>query len=134
MSNQFRYEDAPTPVAGAGEVLVKIEASGLNPVDLYVRQGYLAKNVPLEFPAIIGLDAAGTVAEVGAGVTGFNIGDRVVAKAADRQQGSACRIRRYDAGPTGETCGQCESCRRRHDRACRSDGAASGRCAERQGR
>jgi NADPH:quinone reductase-like Zn-dependent oxidoreductase len=79
-ADQFKYDDAPAPVAGAGEVLVKIEASGLNPVDLYVRQGYLAKNIPLEFPAIIGLDAAGIVAGVGAGVTGFAIGDRVVAK------------------------------------------------------
>ena len=78
--DQFKYEDVPTPVAGPGEVLVKIEASGLNPVDLYVRQGYLAKNIPLQFPAIIGLDAAGTVAAVGAGVEGLVVGDRVVAK------------------------------------------------------
>lgn len=78
--DQFKYEDVPTPVAGPGEVLVKIEASGLNPVDLYVRQGYLAEKIPLEFPAIIGLDAAGTVAAVGAGVEGIVVGDRVVAK------------------------------------------------------
>ena len=78
--SHFAYEDASTPTVGEGEVLVKIEASGLNPVDLYVRQGYLAKNVPLTFPAIIGLDAAGSVAEIGAGVSGLKVGDRVILK------------------------------------------------------
>ena len=78
--DQFSYGDAPDPVAGAGEVLVKIEASGLNPVDLYVRQGYMAERAPLEFPAIIGLDGAGTIAAIGGGVSGYAVGDRVIVK------------------------------------------------------
>jgi NADPH:quinone reductase-like Zn-dependent oxidoreductase len=77
--DQFSYEDAPDPVVGAGEVLVKVAASGLNPVDSYIRQGYLAKFVPLAMPAILGLDGAGTIIALGTGVTGFAVGDRVLA-------------------------------------------------------
>jgi len=77
--DQFRVEDAPEPPAGPGQVLIKVAVSGLNPVDLYVRQGYMAKMVPVELPAVIGVDAAGTVEAVGPGVTGFALGDRVIA-------------------------------------------------------
>ena len=78
--DQFRLEDAPDPVLGAGEVLIRIAAAGLNPADLYVRQGFFAAYVPLDLPAIIGFDAAGMVAATGAGVSGFAAGDRVIAK------------------------------------------------------
>ena len=77
--DQFRYEDAPDPVAARGEVVITVAASGLNPVDAYIRQGYLAKMVPMQLPAIMGIDAAGTIAAVGPGVGGFKIGDRVIA-------------------------------------------------------
>ena len=77
---QFLYTDVPDPVPGAGQLLIKLEASGLNPVDLFVRQGYLAQNVPLVMPAILGLDGGGTVAALGAGVSGFAVGDRVAVK------------------------------------------------------
>ena len=52
--DQLRYEDAPNPVPGAGEALVKIAVSGLNPVDLIVRKGLFAQIAPLQFPAILG--------------------------------------------------------------------------------
>jgi NADPH:quinone reductase-like Zn-dependent oxidoreductase len=77
--DQLRYEDAPNPVPGAREALVKIAVSGLNPVDLIVRKGLFAQVAPLQFPAILGVDAAGTIVAVGAGVTEFAVGDRVVA-------------------------------------------------------
>ena len=77
--DQLRYEDAPDPVPGADEALVKIAVSGLNPVDLIVRKGLFAQVAPLQFPAILGVDAAGTIVAVGAGVTEFAVGDRVVA-------------------------------------------------------
>lgn len=79
-TDQFSYGDVPTPTAGAGEVLVKVEASSFNPVDLYIRQGYLAERMPIEMPAILGLDLAGTVESVGPGVTDYKPGDRVVSK------------------------------------------------------
>lgn len=64
--DQLRYEDAPDPVPGAGEALVKIAVSGLNPVDVIVRKGLFAQAAPLQFPAILGVDAAGTIVAVGA--------------------------------------------------------------------
>lgn len=86
--DQFTYGDAKTPVAGAGEVLVKVEASGFNPVDLYVRQGYLAQMMPMTMPAILGIDVAGTVAALGSGVTTWKVGDRVVGKVPINGRGS----------------------------------------------
>jgi NADPH:quinone reductase-like Zn-dependent oxidoreductase len=77
--DQFKFEDAPDPIPGAGEALIKIAASGLNPVDLYVRQGFFAKMIPLQFPAILGVDSAGTVVALWTGATGFAVGDPVIA-------------------------------------------------------
>ena len=77
--DQFAIEDIPTPKPGPGEVLIKIAASAVNPFDLILRQGFMAQYIPLPLPAVLGGDAAGTIAELGAGVTGFMVGDRVVA-------------------------------------------------------
>lgn len=77
--DQFRLETVPDPTPGPGEVLIEIAVSGLNPVDPFIRQGYLAQYMPLELPAVLGRDAAGTVAAVGQGVEGFAVGDRVTA-------------------------------------------------------
>ena len=79
-TDTIQYDEVPKPTAGAGEVLVKIEASSLNPVESYVRQGFLAQMIPLTFPFVLGLDLAGTVEAVGAGVAGFKAGDRVIGK------------------------------------------------------
>ena len=77
--DQFAIEDIPTPKPGPGEVLIKIAASAVNPFDLILRQGFMAQYIPLPLPAVLGGDAAGTIAELGDGVTGFMVGDRVVA-------------------------------------------------------
>lgn len=76
--NQFRLEDAPEPTPKAGEVVIAVAASGLNPVDLYIRQGYMKQYTPMQLPAIQGIDAAGTITALGEGVTGFAVGDRVI--------------------------------------------------------
>ena len=62
---------------GPGEVLVKIHATALNPVDWKIQSYGLFFT---EFPAILGIDSAGIVKEVGEGVTGFAVGDRVYVK------------------------------------------------------
>jgi NADPH2:quinone reductase len=67
------YEDAPTPEAGPGEAIVRIEAIGLNYIDTYHRDGLY----PVELPCIPGMEAAGTIAKIGDGVVGVNVGDRV---------------------------------------------------------
>ena len=79
-SSKIKIEDLPTPSPGAGEVLVRVHASGLNHVETYLRQGYLAQMMPLELPATLGIDLAGEVAEVGLGVTEFTRGDRVMGR------------------------------------------------------
>ena len=68
------YEDAPTPEAGPGEAIVRIEAIGLNYIDTYHRDGLY----PVELPCIPGMEAAGTIARIGDGVEGVNVSDRVV--------------------------------------------------------
>jgi NADPH:quinone reductase-like Zn-dependent oxidoreductase len=79
-SSQIKIEELPTPVPSAGEVLVKVGASGLNHVETYLRQGYLAQMMPLELPATLGIDLAGEVVEIGPGVTQFAKGDRVLGR------------------------------------------------------
>ncbi|SFO10435.1 NADPH:quinone reductase [Candidatus Pantoea varia] len=76
--DQFIVGDVPKPVPQAGEVLIKIETSAVNPFDLILRQGFMAQFIPLELPAIPGGDAAGTITAVGAGVIRLKVGDRVV--------------------------------------------------------
>jgi len=67
--------DLPMPEPGPGEVLVKVGAAALNPIDLYLRSGLIA--MPMAFPYVIGTDVAGTVETVGRGAGRFQPGDRV---------------------------------------------------------
>lgn len=67
--------DLPVPSPGPGEVLVQLTAASLNPVDLSVANGLLS--VPTTLPLILGVDGVGRVAEVGASVSGFALGDVV---------------------------------------------------------
>ena len=71
----IKYGDLPTPDPKPGEVLVKVMAASLNPIDLYVRSG--AVNMPRPTPCITGTDLAGVVTAVGEGVRRFKLGDRV---------------------------------------------------------
>lgn len=71
----MKLEDVPMPEPGDGQVLVRVEAAGVNPVDTYLRSGNYA-NAP-EPPYTPGKDAAGVVEKVGGGVTEFKKGDRV---------------------------------------------------------
>ncbi|HSU31353.1 MAG TPA: NADP-dependent oxidoreductase [Bryobacteraceae bacterium] len=76
--DQLRYEDVPTPEPGPGEVLVKVFATSINPVDWKLRQGHLKEQIPLSFPAILGRDVSGEVVAVGAGVSHPKVGDKVM--------------------------------------------------------
>ncbi|MDO8607225.1 MAG: NADP-dependent oxidoreductase [Phaeospirillum sp.] len=69
--------EVATPVPGPGEVLIRIRAASINPVEWKIREGGLARLFPCKFPLILGWDAAGTIAALGDGVTGFAIGERV---------------------------------------------------------
>ena len=72
--------DVPVPRPGAGEILIRVRAAGLNPVDYKTRQGQLRVIRRYPLPAVMGNELAGTVEEVGAGVTRFSAGDRVMAR------------------------------------------------------
>lgn len=74
----FEYAEVPTPEPAAGEVLIRIACAGVNPADWKDRQGHLQQYYPYQFPYIVGFDAAGIVERVGAGVTEFAVGDRVI--------------------------------------------------------
>ncbi|GAB3473735.1 NADP-dependent oxidoreductase [Amycolatopsis cihanbeyliensis] len=78
-SDVLRYEEVERPKPGAGEVLIEVAGTSFNPVDVGIRVGALHEVFPVEFPHTPGIDVAGTVAELGAGVDGWQIGDAVVA-------------------------------------------------------
>ena len=71
----LRYGDLPTPAPKAGEVLIRVAAAALNPIDVYIRAGTIPAKLPLPF--VTGTDVAGTVEAVAAGVQRFKPGDRV---------------------------------------------------------
>ena len=77
----LRYEDAPRPEAAGGDVLVRVHAAGVNPVDWKVREGYLQQTIPYALPMIPGWDLSGTVERLGPGVGEFAVGDEVYARA-----------------------------------------------------
>ena len=72
----YQLKDIERPVAGKGQVLVNIKASGINPLDLKIKAGQAA-HAQAKLPAIPGIDLAGIVIAVGDGVTGFKPGDEV---------------------------------------------------------
>jgi NADPH2:quinone reductase len=71
----IKVGELPRPTPGPGQVLVRVHAVSLNPIDLYIRSGMVA--MPMAFPYVIGCDVAGAVEEVGPGCTRFRKGDRV---------------------------------------------------------
>jgi NADPH:quinone reductase-like Zn-dependent oxidoreductase len=70
--------DAPVPVAGPGQVLVRVRAAGINPLDWKVREGFVRDAFPLQLPAVLGIELAGVVAAVGPGTSRLSVGDRVM--------------------------------------------------------
>src|SRR6516225_5634217 len=69
----MRLEEVPKPVPKEGDALIRIEAAGVNFIDVYVRTG----QYKAALPTTIGTEGAGTVEAVGAGVSGISAGDRV---------------------------------------------------------
>lgn len=78
-SDVLVYEDADQPVAGAGQVVVRVAGAAFNPVDASIRKGFLTEVFPLDFPYVPNYDVSGVITELGDGVSGWNVGDAVVA-------------------------------------------------------
>jgi alcohol dehydrogenase len=95
--------DFPDPVAGEGEVVLRVRATSLNYHDVFTTRGM--PGIRIAMPAIMGLDVAGEIAQIGPGVTGWKLGDRVLGDP----------INRVEGGLTGETVhgGLAEYCRLR---------------------
>jgi len=76
-SDVLELSDLPEPTAQPGEVLLKVEYAGVNPLDWKIREGFMKDVMPYEFPIIPGCDAAGTVVSAGEGARRFSPGTRV---------------------------------------------------------
>ncbi len=94
----FRVTHMSRPAPGPGEVLVRIAASGINPLDIKIHAGEAA-HARQNLPAVLGLDLAGTVDMLGAGVTGFRVGDEVygMTGGVGGHQGSLAQFAAVDA-------------------------------------
>jgi NADPH:quinone reductase-like Zn-dependent oxidoreductase len=88
----LKFEDYPDPVPGPGEVLVRVAATSVNPIDYKRRAGLTKDFYPLQFPGLIGVDMSGTVVKIGPGVDGFSVGDQVFAMA-DNTYAQLCVVK-----------------------------------------
>ena len=88
----LKFEEYPDPVPGPGEVLVRIAATSVNPIDYKRRAGLTKDFYPMKFPGLIGVDMAGTVVKIGPGVEGFSVGNRVFAMA-DNTYAELCVVK-----------------------------------------
>src|SRR6202522_3867031 len=88
----LKFEDYPDPVPGPGEVLVRVAAASVNPIDYKRRAGLTKDFYPMQFPGLIGIDMAGTVVQIGPGVEGFSVGDQVFAMA-DNTYAELCVVK-----------------------------------------
>lgn len=95
----LQYEDAPDPQPAAGRVVVRVHACALNHLDLFQRRGL--DRVKLPMPHISGADVSGTIAELGSGISGLSVGQRVMLQ-------------------PGVSCGRCAACLAGRDFRCPS--------------
>jgi NADPH:quinone reductase-like Zn-dependent oxidoreductase len=77
--DQLAVVDRPKPVPGPGQILVRVEAAALNPLDAALVVGAMREVMPIEHPFVVGMDASGVVEAVGEGVIGYAVGDAVLA-------------------------------------------------------
>ena len=84
--------ETPSPVPGPGQLLIEMAAAGVNPADIKVRSGLRKEQVEVAFPMAMGREAAGVVHSVGAGVVGFEAGQRVFGQVASGTGALAERV------------------------------------------
>ncbi len=88
----LKWEEYPDPLPGQAEVLVRVAAASVNPIDYKRRAGLTKDWYPLKFPGLIGIDVAGIVVKIGPGVEGFFVGDEVFAMA-DNTYAELCVVK-----------------------------------------
>src|SRR6201996_4882043 len=79
--DQLKYQDWDDLQAGSGQIVVRVTAAGVNPIDWKLRSGVMKAFMPLELPTILGYDYSGVVRSVGEGVEGYTEGDKVFGRA-----------------------------------------------------
>lgn len=79
-ADQLKESQVELPELGEHQVLVKVKATSVNPIDWKLREGYLAQMMPWDFPIILGWDVAGEIAEVGSAVADWQVGQAVFAR------------------------------------------------------
>jgi NADPH:quinone reductase-like Zn-dependent oxidoreductase len=79
--DKLRYEDWDDPQVGDGQILIRVSAAGINPIDWKLRSGAMKAFMPLKLPTILGYDYSGVVRSVGKGVEGYAEGDKVFGRA-----------------------------------------------------
>lgn len=84
----LKYEDAPMPAVGARDVLVRVVAASVNPVDWKIRAGYLQQMIPYQLPLTLGWDVSGVVESVGKDVSRFKVGDAVFSRPDIKRNGT----------------------------------------------
>ena len=94
----LKYEDIERPSPRSGHVLIKVLAAGVERLDHYIREGSIVPELP--FPHILGADAVGEVAELGEGVTSFEIGERVIVAPGYSQKEEEANIRPTVTAPS----------------------------------
>jgi NADPH:quinone reductase-like Zn-dependent oxidoreductase len=94
---ELKEQDIPKPTPKENQVVVKLHATSINPIDWKLREGYLKTMLPFEFPIILGWDAAGEIEEIGANVNNFKVGDRVFARPDTTNRGTYAEYTAIDA-------------------------------------
>jgi NADPH:quinone reductase-like Zn-dependent oxidoreductase len=84
--------EVPAPIPGRGQLLIRVHASSLNPLDVKLRSGAFRRLMPLKFPAVLGFDVAGTVEHLGPGVAGWSPGERVYGRTDARTGGTHAEL------------------------------------------
>lgn len=84
--------EVPAPVPAAGEVLIRVTAAGLNPVDALQREGTFKAIDPYRFPKVAGNELSGVIEALGAGVTGFEVGQSVIARVGKSELGAIAQL------------------------------------------
>lgn len=84
----LKYEDAPVPAIGENEVLIRVIAASVNPVDWKIREGYLQKMITYSMPLILGWDVSGIVEAVGVKTNLFKVGDLVYSRPDIKRNGT----------------------------------------------
>ena len=98
----LRFDEVSTPMPGPNDLLVKVNAASVNPVDTKIAHGYGGPSAQRSLPHVLGRDSAGTVEKVGSAVTGFKVGDEVYGVADPARSGTFAEYVIMPAATTAE--------------------------------